>query len=222
MTDWNIQSRARGCQACGKPFADKMPYYTLLFQHRHHLERLDVCEGCWTAQYSQGATDRKGFISFWQGVFLFPAPPAPEPIQKENAEGLLRKLCQVENPGFMAVRYILAVMLERKRILKVKAQTALEGQRIFLYEHARNGDLFTIVDPELQLGQLEEVQRQVADLLERGLDSNPSAAGVLAPEAGHPEPGSAPQDGGNLETDETKSAAANPEASLTASAEDES
>src|SRR5213592_2806840 len=58
MIDWNIQSRAQACQACGKPFLDKQPFHTLLFDLKTGYERLDVCEPCWAAQYSQGATSR--------------------------------------------------------------------------------------------------------------------------------------------------------------------
>jgi hypothetical protein len=176
MIDWNIQSRSHRCQACEHPFADKMPYYTLLFQQRHHLERQDVCEKCWNTQFSQGATDRKGFISFWQGIFNVPPPPPPEPIPKENAEGLLRRLCEEADPEMAAVRYILAAMLERKRMLKIKAQSQQDGQRVFVYEHTRTSDVITIVDPNLRLDQLEDVQHRVAQLLAHGLDPLPATA----------------------------------------------
>ncbi len=169
MIDWKIQSRAQVCQACEKSFADKQPYYTLLFDKKQAMERLDVCAACWEAQYSQGANDRKDFVSFWQGVFSEPPPPPPEPIQKETAESLLRKLLEQNNPEYVATCFILAVMLERKRILKVKAQTTDQGQRTLIYEHAKNGDLFTILDPHLQLQQLDETQRKVAHLLEHGM-----------------------------------------------------
>ncbi|HRY47127.1 MAG TPA: hypothetical protein P5186_03680 [Candidatus Paceibacterota bacterium] len=168
MIEWNIQSRSKACQACAKAFADKAPYFTLLFQHRHHLERLDVCPQCWASQYSQGAMDRKGFISFWQGVFNVPPPPPPEPVPKENVESMLRRLCESNEPEHIGVRYVLAVMLERKRLLKIKSQVQEDGQRVFLYEHVRSGDVFSIVDPNLQLDQLEQVQHQVMALLEHG------------------------------------------------------
>ena len=61
-------------------------------------------------------------------------------------------------------------MLERKRILKVKEQLKREGQRIFIYEQPKTGDIFTIADPDLRLDQLEAVQRAVAQLLEHGLN----------------------------------------------------
>jgi hypothetical protein len=56
----------------------------------------------------------------------------------------------------------------------VKEQLKRDGQRIFIYEHPKTGDIFTIADPDLRLDQLEVVQRDVAALLEHGL--NPPAA----------------------------------------------
>ena len=168
MNEWNIQSRAHACQACGQPFIDQQPYHTLLLDLRHEIERRDLCETCWKNEH--GASDRKGFISHWQGVYEVP-PAAPEPIQKENAESLLRKIMELNDARYAAASYILAVMLERKRVLKVKEQLQRDGQRIFVYEQPKSGDVFTIPDPNLQLNQLDAVQRDVAALLEHGLVS---------------------------------------------------
>jgi hypothetical protein len=181
MIEWNIQSRAQVCQACGKPFADRQTYHTLLFDEKLGYQRLDVCEACWAAQYSQGATSRKGFVSHWQGVFQVP-PPQPELIHKETAETLLRKLVAENDPRHAAATFILAVMLERKRLLKVKDQTQADGRRWFIYERAKTGDVFTIADPALSLDQLDEVQRDVARLLEQGL--TPARASGAETDAG--------------------------------------
>jgi len=66
-------------------------------------------------------------------------------------------------------------MLERKRALKVKEQIIRDGQRVFLYEQPKTGDLFSIPDPKLQLDQLDQVQHDVAALLEHGLNPRPVA-----------------------------------------------
>ena len=66
--------------------------------------------------------------------------------------------------------FILAVMLERKRVFKVKEQIVRDGRRVFIYEQPGTGDVFTIADPDLRLAQLEQVQRDVAALLEHGLN----------------------------------------------------
>jgi len=96
-----------------------------------------------------------------------------DPIQRETAESLLRKLIERNDPHYIAAAYILAVMLERKRLLKVKEQLVRDGQRVFIYEQPLTGDVFTITDPGLRLDQLDEVQRDVSQLLEHGL--NPTA-----------------------------------------------
>lgn len=169
LMEWNIQSRAHACQSCKKEFADKEPFHTLLFDEKKGYQRLDVCEQCWVEQYSQGANDRKGFVSHWQTVYTVPPAAPPEPIQKETAETLLRKLIEKNDPASNPALYILAAMLERKRIIKVKTQLSRDGRRVFVYEHPKTGDLFQIEDPNLQLHQLETVQHEVLHLLQHGL-----------------------------------------------------
>ncbi len=180
MTEWNIQTRAAACESCAQAFTDKQPLHTLLFDEPPELRRMDVCEGCWQNQFSQGARDRKGFISHWQTVYEAPAPAA-DPIHKDTAETLLRKLIQQDDPRYAPAGYILAVMLERKRILKVKEQIVRDGRRVFIYEQPKSGDVFTIADPNLRLDQLEQVQRDVAQLLEQGLNPQPPPSDAPAP-----------------------------------------
>jgi hypothetical protein len=204
MTEWNIQSRAHACGACGKGFSHKETYHTLLFDEKADFRRIDVCGTCWQKQFSDGARERKGFVSYWHGVFEAPAPPS-EPIGKETAESLLRKLIELNDPHYIPAGYILAVMLERKRLLKVKEQLVRDGLRVFIYEQPRTGDVFTITDPNLQLNQLEAVQHDVASLLEHGLTppaapaqpvEGASAAGAAPCEPAAPSaPPSRPHDG---------------------------
>ncbi len=184
MNEWNIQSRSRVCQACEKAFGDKQPYHTVLIEEKQQYQRLDICPACWESQYREGASERKGFISQWQGIYHAPPAAPVDAIQKESAESLLRKLIEAKDPTHGPVCFILAVMLERKRILKVKEQIQSGSGRVFIYEHSRTGDVFTIADPNLQLDQLEEVQRATAQLLAHGLNPPPAApAPAAAPES---------------------------------------
>ncbi len=123
--------------------------------------RRDLCGACFAG------TSRDGVISYWQGEYKLPAPPPPEAIQKETAETLLRKLVESTDPSHTAARYILAVMLERKRILKHRDTVHEEnGTDLLVYEHARTGESFTLPDPHLRLDQLSHVQEEVAALLQ--------------------------------------------------------
>lgn len=188
MNEWNIQSRAHACQACGRHFAHKQAYYTRLLERRHELTREDICAACWE-KGNRGVDDsQEGLISHWQGVYHAPPAAPPEAIQKESAETLLRKLIEANDPKHGPACYILAVMLERKRLLKIKEQLRRDGVRVFVYEHSKSGDVFTITDPNLQLNQLEEVQRDVGNLLANGFNPEPQATQTPLPLPEEPEP----------------------------------
>lgn len=186
--EWSIQARSHQCQECGRAFRNKETLHTLLRDEQNAYHRRDVCESCWVAHFAEGANHRRGFVSCWQSVYSPPAPPAPEAIKKETAETLLRKLVARDDPQHAGACFILAVMLERKRLLRVKSQTIEADCRVLIYEHPKSGDIFTIPDPKLQLDQLEAVQRDVAGLLEHGLDPAPADAGLVVPpsETGSP------------------------------------
>ena len=169
MNDWNIQSRGHQCHECEQPFEDGVGYHTVLAYEHHEYARRDLCEACWSREHGEGMADRKGFISHWQGTYEAPPPVPPDAIQKATAEGLLCKLLETGDERWREASYILAVMLERKRILKVKEQIKGENGRVFVYEQPKSGDLFTIPDPNLKMEELEQVQIEVAALLEHGL-----------------------------------------------------
>lgn len=196
MNEWNIQSRAHACEACQQPFTDKQTYYTLLLDGTPDLRRSDVCESCWQKQTTD-TPNPTGLISRWQGTYESPAPVV-EAIQKENAETLLKKLIELNDPRYIPAGFILAVMLERKRILKVKEQIVRDGKRTIIYEQPKTGDVLTITDPALHLNQLEQVQRDVADLLEHGLNPTPATtATAVEPPTSDSEPAPAQPVGTN-------------------------
>ena len=168
MNDWNIQSRGHRCHTCDVTFEDGTSYHTVLVYENNEYMRQDICIACWKKE-GDGAPSRKGFISTWQGTYEAPAPAPPEAIQKDNAEGLLRKLVETGDTRWREASYILAVMLERKRVLKVREQIKEADGRVFVYEMSQSGDVFTIPDPNLKMEALEKVQIEVATLLEHGL-----------------------------------------------------
>ena len=72
-----------------------------------------------------------------------------------------------DNPPANAC-YVLAAMLERKRVLKqVKIESRDGGSRVLIYEQGTTGDVFVVPDPQLRLDELESVQNEVAQLLQK-------------------------------------------------------
>lgn len=157
--DWQIKPRSTACGACGSAFADGQTYVSSLRLSGAEYERSDCCESCWR----KGASE--GVFSVWRGIFQA-EKPAPEVLRKETAESLLRRLVEKNDPSHHNAIFILAVMLERRRILSEKEVRKSDGDSLVrVYEHRQTGETFIITDPLLNLEQLGHVQEQVAGLL---------------------------------------------------------
>jgi hypothetical protein len=158
--EWPIKARSQNCNVTARPFAPGEWFYTLLYRDGDGFRREDLSEEAWRSR-----NENIHPFSFWKAKFEPEPPPAPEPLAKENAEELFRRLIVQPDPPAHAC-YVLAVMLERKRVLKQVRAEVSDGHRLLIYEQARNGDVFIVPDPQLRLADLERVQADVMQLLQ--------------------------------------------------------
>ena len=160
--EWNIRSRGHVCSLCQKPLVDKAPVISALREVAGGYERFDCHPECWKTL----KRDWEPF-SQWDGVYFAPVrEQKKEPLKKEDAGELLRQLVTMDDPSMKNVVYVLAVMLERAKILVERDAKELEDGSIRrVYEDRKQGDTFVILDPRLRLENLSEVQQQVVALL---------------------------------------------------------
>jgi hypothetical protein len=115
------------------------------------------------AWWNENKPDRG--LSSWKSIFHVPPPPT-EVVKKENAETLLRNMVAKEDADDTNAIYILAVMLERKKILVEKdVQIREDKTKVRVYEHKKTGETFLVIDPELKLAEIEKIQESVIGLL---------------------------------------------------------
>ena len=177
--EWNIRVCAEECVACRRKFADREALMSRLRFTPDGYLREDFCAACWPARSAGGGDE----VSAWSAVRIAPEQKAPDPLRKETAESLLRELMETDDPSRGNVIFILAVMLERRRILVERdVQLSPDGRKIRVYEHKQTGESFVVPDPQLKLKEIESVQREVMELL--GIPPPPSAPGAPpAPDA---------------------------------------
>jgi hypothetical protein len=158
-SEWAIKHRGDACAVTHRPFAPGEYFYTLLFHDAHGYRREDLSEEAW-----RNRNENIRPFSFWKSRYEPLPPRLPEALPRENAEQLFSRLIGSENPPANAC-YVLAAMLERKRVLKqVKTEQGTNG-RVLIYEHGASGDIFIVPDPQLRLDELESVQNEVVQLL---------------------------------------------------------
>lgn len=157
QSEWDIKSRTHTCARTGHEFTEGEFFYTLLFRDGEGFRREDISEAAWADR-----NDNIEPFSFWRSKYEPPAPPPPEPMKKDDAESLLRRLIEENNPVYANARYILALMLERKKVLRPMESA---DDDILVYEHIESGETFVLANPHLSMERIPEVQAEVSELL---------------------------------------------------------
>jgi hypothetical protein len=158
QADWEIKSRAHQCSRTGREFAEGEFFYTILVREGEGFLREDMSEEAWSER-----NENIQPFSFWRSKYEPPTPPPAEPLPRDDAEGLLRRLIQENDLTYSNVRYILALMLERKRVIRPLESS---DDDMLVYEHLATGETFVLANPKLSFERIPEVQREVSALLD--------------------------------------------------------
>jgi len=157
QADWEIKSRAHVCARTGVEFQPGETFFTMLIREGDGFRREDLSEAAWESR-----NDNIQPFSFWRSKYEPPAPSRPEPLPRDDAEGLLRRLVAENEPAYANVRFILALMLERKRMLRPMES---QDEDMLVYEHVATGEIIVLANPRLGLDQIPAVQKEVSALL---------------------------------------------------------
>ncbi len=172
--NWNIKGRAHECAHTATKFTDGQHFFTALFENPDtgELLRKDYSEAAFK---ELSATLEPAPHSYWRSKYEAPThDPKAQIVEKQTAESLLRRLVEEDSPLTENARYVLAVMLERKKNLKQTGTRETPESTYLIYEQAKTGEIFIIRDPELKLWELEPVQREVSYLLGAPVPERPA------------------------------------------------
>ncbi len=194
MKNWEIRSRSRFCSSCESPFEIGEVYHTLLDLDVDEPERRDYCIRCWKEK-DPGPEVRQGDRSaYWQAHFkrITALVEKKEAVQKDVIERLLARYIRSEEKAHINLCYILALLEERKKVL-VPQDTIIdkEGNKIIVYEQRKTGETYLIRDPHLTLMEVETVQDQIKELIDR----EKTVEAVQDEEDGDEDPGDAVSSG---------------------------
>jgi hypothetical protein len=161
---WHLRSRSRQCSATDTPFTEGQPIVTAIFpdpESSGYL-RKDFSEEAW----KQRSDEDEAAFSSWRTVYS-PTEVAEtaQSTMKLGAEDLLRSLVEEDQEHTENTRYILALMLERQKLLRETDSQPTSGGILRIYEHRKTGEVYIVKDPNIPLDQVEKIQEEVILLL---------------------------------------------------------
>lgn len=154
---WSIKKNAHSCFATGYNFKDKdIIISQILFLNGEYVRR-DFCERI--------KPDSLNEISTWKTQFLLPKEKEVV-IKKEGVEGLLRSFIAKDDQDNINIIYILAIMLERKKLfIERDVRFSKDQKKIRIYEHRKTNESFLIIDPMLNLNEIDKLTEDITLLL---------------------------------------------------------
>src|SRR5205807_9816893 len=125
--EWAIRHRADFCAVTHRPFTPGEYFYTLLYHDADGYRREDLSEEAW-----QSRNENIRPFSFWKSRYEPLPPKLAEPLPKEDAEQLFRRLITLDSPTANTC-YVLAAMLVRTHNHKhIKTESHTDGTRVLI------------------------------------------------------------------------------------------
>jgi|HubBroStandDraft_5_1064220.scaffolds.fasta_scaffold517180_1 hypothetical protein len=153
-------SRALGkCHACAREIVPGEKMMAGLRETPAALERLDLCPTCWEK------FDRTGLLGFWQTTM--PQPTAKKPIFVDDQVlcELFERLGQATEDAKLNFRFVLGLILMRKRYIVYESTRTEEAKEIWSVRFKGREDKLDLVNPRLSEQQVGEVSTQLGEIL---------------------------------------------------------
>jgi hypothetical protein len=163
--EWKITKLGEMCGACGTQFGLGQAYYSVLLQQAENFTRQDYCAACFPSKRLPDA------FYFWKSM----RPEQDEGADKKDRRPLVdvqyvfdffTRLDGDENPQRMAFRYILALMLARKKVLVYDGRTTDGGgKEILTYRERKGGQAHRVIEPALTAEEIAALSEELGRLL---------------------------------------------------------
>ena len=161
---WSIRSRAKECAASGVAFEPGQKIRAAIFPDPDSSGylRLDFTIEAWAARQDEDSP-----FSTWLTTYHPPVTEEKaEAVVEDDPETLLKRMIDEDQEHTENARYILAVMLERQKLLRETDTQQIPSGILRVYEHRKTGDVFIIKDPQIPLSDVDRVQEEIRELLE--------------------------------------------------------
>jgi hypothetical protein len=161
---YDVPRPAGVCAVTGRAIEPGEKFFAVVRETPTGLERLDVSPEAW-AEF-----DRKDLLGFWQTTMPRPEQkPKKLFVDDEVLCTLFERLADTGEAAKLNFRFVLGLILMRKRIVIYETTRREEGRDVWVVRLKGREDRLDLVDPKLTEAQVAEVSQQLGDILHQEL-----------------------------------------------------
>jgi hypothetical protein len=160
MADYEISKTAGTCSACGRTFAEGESFYSVVYETPEGFERRDIAEDCW-----QGPPE-DAFCHFKTRLPKKEAKKRKRFVDDNVLIEFFRRLDKTEDAQKLRFRFVLSLILLRKRVLKYEGTHRDDAGEFWDMRLVREKTIHRVFNPSMNESEIESLTRELGVILE--------------------------------------------------------
>jgi len=195
MAEWDVARSSGHCNRCDAELTEGQEYYAALLETPEGFERQDFCQACWDEQPAER-------FCFWKSRM---------PVREQKRTSLLvddavlinffERLERETDPVRVRFRFVLALILMRKRLLRYEETVRKGDAEIWQMRLTGTSSVHEVVNPKLSDEEITEVSGQLGVILRGNVAGDPGGGLDLHDSAGDGTAGDLPSEASEGRTD---------------------
>lgn len=159
MVEWEIKKTLGQCTGTGEEFSVGQEYFAALVAIDEGFVRQDFSVVYWSE-------NKPEVYCFWKTKMIDPELKKKLFIDDEMLMSFFERLGEETDKEKVNFRFVLTLVLMRKRKLKYLSDAIRDGREIWHMRVAGEGRDVTVVNPHLTEDQIEELSEQMGQIMQ--------------------------------------------------------
>ena len=162
MAEWEINKPLGQCYGTGRKITYGEEYFGALVETEEGLQRRDFCADYWESQ-------QPDVFCYWKTRLPKPGQKKQLFIDDKMLMAFFERLEKETEQEKIDFRFVLSLILMRKRILKYNATRIEEGKEIWHLRVVGDKQNVEVINPHLDEEQIEQLSSQIGEILQTDL-----------------------------------------------------
>lgn len=159
MDEWEIDKPLGQCSGTGRKIEPGQEYFAALVETPEGLQRRDFCADYWQQQ-------KPDVFCYWKTKLPEPGRKKQLFVDDQMLMAFFDRLAAESEPEKINFRFVLTLILMRKRLLKYDSSRTEDDKEIWRLRIVGDKEFVEVVNPHLDEGQIEQLSSQLSEILQ--------------------------------------------------------
>ncbi len=159
MDEWKVNKPLGRCCGTGKTIEPNEEYFATLVETEEGLQRRDFCAEFWL-------TEKPEVYCYWKTRLASPDQKKRLFVDDNMLMAFFERLGRESEQEKINFRFVLTLILMRKRRLKYDSSRNEEGKEVWRLRVVGDNEIVEVINPHLDEEQIEQLSLQIGEILQ--------------------------------------------------------